>query len=123
MYELSAPKHAKHSKQAADPQVAAEEGQGNAITVLRHEGAPSIPGRGWVLARRAMKSGRLKALLSDPNYSMVSAVFSSLFPLDFDQVSRSRCCCVEQGPISCLMGYAQGWWEGLVVSEHWHFRV
>ena len=41
----------------------------------------------WAAARAAMKDGRVRALNGNDAYSLVSAVFSALFPEDFDRVS------------------------------------
>jgi hypothetical protein len=40
----------------------------------------------WGVARAAMRSGRLKNLFRSEAYSLVGAVFSALFPDDFDRV-------------------------------------
>jgi hypothetical protein len=42
--------------------------------------------RGWQAARRAARDGSLKTLARSPQYSLVAAVFSTLFPEDFDRV-------------------------------------
>jgi hypothetical protein len=55
------------------------------------------PGRAaelWGRARDAMRDGRLRRLLYSEQYSVVSAVFSRLFPDDFDRVGgwgEGRC--------------------------------
>jgi hypothetical protein len=44
----------------------------------------------WGIARAAMQSGRLRRLLRSEKYSVVSAVFSALFPDDFDRVRKGK---------------------------------
>lgn len=67
---------------------AAEAGQGS-CQWQHKEVVPVPPGRAaelWEHARAAMRQGRLKKLLHNEHYCMVSAVFSALFPYDFDRV-------------------------------------
>lgn len=52
-----------------------------------HKAVP--PGRAaelWGRVREAVKLGRVKKLLRSEKYDVVSAVFSALFPDDFDRV-------------------------------------
>jgi hypothetical protein len=61
-------------------------GEGAASPSAATRGYRSRGAELWGRVRLAMADGALKRLLADEKYSIVSAVFSALFPDDFDRV-------------------------------------
>jgi hypothetical protein len=81
-------REAMHEQQVRDGEATDddESGEGAARPNHRRRSVQEGAARGWQAARRAARDGSLKTLARSPQYSLVAAVFSTLFPDEFDRV-------------------------------------